>query len=117
MQVPHLVGPVMDPVAPTTETKEPITVTPTEIIYHRRLHVLDHAERTGNITQTCRVFGISRKTFYQWKRLAERYGPEALVPKPQRRPSCPTPPPPMCERPGFHDRSGYWVTGSRAGVL
>ncbi len=40
---------------------------PTEIIYHRRLRVLEHAERTGSVAATRRVFGISRKTFYEWK--------------------------------------------------
>ncbi len=79
----------MDPVAPTKETKEPITVTPTEIIYRRRLRALEHAVRTGNVAETCRVFGISRKTFYQWRNVAQRYGTEALVPKARRSPQLP----------------------------
>ncbi len=79
----------MDPVVPSTDPKEPITVTPTEIIYHRRLRALDHAKKTGNVAETCRVFGISRKTFYQWRGVAERYGVEALVPKPRRTPHLP----------------------------
>jgi hypothetical protein len=79
LHIPHSVGAVMDPVAPTTETKEPITVTPIEIIYHRRVRVLEHAAKTGNVAETCRTFGISRKTFYGWKNLAEAYGLEALV--------------------------------------
>src|ERR1035441_6176557 len=33
--------------------KEPITVTPAEIIYQRRIAVLDHAARTGNVAETC----------------------------------------------------------------
>jgi hypothetical protein len=45
----------------------PITVTPTEIIYHRRVRALDHAKATGNVAETCRVFGVSRKTFYEWR--------------------------------------------------
>lgn len=64
-------------------------MTPTEIIYHRRLRVLEHAAKTGNVAETCRVFGISRKTFYEWKAMAERYGLEALVPKARRRPQLP----------------------------
>jgi transposase InsO family protein len=89
LQVPHLVGPVMDPVAPSTETEEPITVTPTEIIYRRRVRVLEHAAETGNVSRTCRTFGISRKTFYEWKSLAERYGLESLMPKRRRVPQMP----------------------------
>lgn len=64
-------------------------MTPTEIIYRRRLRALDHAKQTGNVAETCRVFGISRKTFYEWRGLAERYGLEALVPKARRAPQLP----------------------------
>jgi transposase InsO family protein len=64
-------------------------VTPTEIIYRRRVRVLEHAAETGNVSLTCRTFGISRKTFYEWKRVAERYGLEALVPKARRVPQMP----------------------------
>lgn len=82
-------GSVMDPVVLLTEPKESITVTPDEIIYHRRLRVLEYAERTGNVSETCRVFGISRTRFYEWRHVAERYGVEALMPKTRRRPQLP----------------------------
>lgn len=64
-------------------------MTPTEIIYRRRLRALDHARKTGNVAETCRVFGVSRKTFYEWRGMAERYGVEALVPKARRTPQLP----------------------------
>lgn len=64
-------------------------MTPDEIIYHRRLRVLDHAKRTGNVSETCRVFGISRTRFYEWRNRAERYGVEALLPKARRAPQLP----------------------------
>jgi len=51
--------------------------------------VLEHAAETGNVAATCRTFGISRKTFYEWRRVAERYGLEALMPKARRRPQLP----------------------------
>jgi transposase len=70
-------------------SKEPITVTPAEIIYQRRIAVLDHAQRTGNVAEACRIFGISRKTYYVWKNAADRYGLEALVPKARRSPQMP----------------------------
>jgi transposase InsO family protein len=79
----------MDPVVPTKEPKESITVTPDEIIYHRRLRVLEHAKRTGNVAETCRTFGISRTRYYKWRERAERYGVEALMPKERRRPQLP----------------------------
>ena len=72
------------------ETKEPITVTHTEIIYQRRLAVLAHAKRSGNVTETCAVFGISRTRYYEWKNRADRYGLEALMPKERRAPQMPS---------------------------
>jgi transposase InsO family protein len=64
-------------------------VTPTEIIHQRRLKVLDHAAEHGNISETCRIFGISRTRYYEWKDLADRYGTDALVPKGRRAPQMP----------------------------
>ena len=69
--------------------REPITMTPAEIIYQRRVAVLDHAARTGNVAETCRIFGISRTRYYQWKNVADRYGLDALVPKARRTPQMP----------------------------
>lgn len=60
-----------------------------EIIHQRRVRVLEHAAATGNVAETCRVFGVSRTRFYEWQALAAAYGLEALVPKPRRRPQLP----------------------------
>jgi transposase InsO family protein len=64
-------------------------VTRDQIIYQRRVRVLEHAAESGNVAATCRTFGISRKTFYEWRGVAERYGLEALMPKARRRPQLP----------------------------
>ena len=64
-------------------------MTPAEIIYQRRIAVLEHAERTGNVSEACRVFGISRTSYYEWKREADHYGLDALVPKARRAPQMP----------------------------
>ena len=69
--------------------KEPITVTPAEIIYQRRVRLLDLARETGNVAEACRNFGVSRTRYYEWKSLAERYGLEALMPKARRTPQLP----------------------------
>ena len=61
-------------------------MTPAEIIFHRRVAVLEHARKSGNVAETCRVFGISRTRYYQWKNVADRYGLDALVPKVRRPP-------------------------------
>jgi hypothetical protein len=44
----------MDPVVPSKESKEPITMTTSaEIIYHRSVRLLELAEEIGNITKAC----------------------------------------------------------------
>ena len=43
----------------------------------KRLQWFDHYQAHGrNAALTCRYFGISRQTFYRWKR---RYDPQALT--------------------------------------
>lgn len=64
-------------------------MTPSEIIYQRRVRVLELAVELGNVAEACRLVGVSRTRFYEWKRLSERYGLEALVPKDRRRPQEP----------------------------
>jgi hypothetical protein len=43
-------------------------MTPSEIIFHRRVRVLEHAAKT-TVAEAHRVFGVSRKTIHDWKRL------------------------------------------------
>jgi transposase len=45
----------------------------------RKLRVLNHAKETGNVSQTCRHFSISRETFYKWKRDYQKKGEAALI--------------------------------------
>ena len=68
-------------------------MTPAEIIYHRRVQVLDRAGQTS-VTEACRTFGISRTTYYRWASRAQRYGLAALLPKGRRPPVMPTATPP-----------------------
>ena len=54
-------------------------------LVNHRLAVLRHAEEvTGNVAQTCRYFGISRQTFYQWLRRYQEKGLEGLRDKSRR---------------------------------
>jgi transposase-like protein len=40
----------------------------------RRLAILRHAEEiTGNVSLTCRYYGISRQCFYTWRRRRGRW--------------------------------------------
>ncbi len=64
-------------------------MTPNDVIYRRRLALLAEAERCGSVAEACRRFGVSRTRFYDWKRRAELYGLEALMPKERRTPQMP----------------------------
>ncbi len=40
-----------------------------------RLRMLQHARRlSGNVSQICRFFGVSRALFYIWKQRYEKHG-------------------------------------------
>lgn len=60
-----------------------------DIVYDRRVRLLDYAAKIGNISEACRVFGVSRNTYYDWADVAEKYGLSALLPKPRRKPHQP----------------------------
>jgi transposase InsO family protein len=48
-----------------------------------RLQVLREAERSGNVSATCRTFDLSRTRFYEWRTQWRRYGADGLRPKPR----------------------------------
>ena len=51
----------------------------------RRLAILQHAEEvTGNVAMTCRYYGITRQSFYVWKRRYEELGEEGLADRSRR---------------------------------
>jgi transposase InsO family protein len=64
-------------------------VTHEDIVYDRRVRLLEHAARINNVAEACRVFGVSRKTYYEWVKKAEAYGLSALLPKERRKPHQP----------------------------
>lgn len=45
----------------------------------RRLRVLNYGKEIKNVSKACRHFGVSRETYYKWKRDYERYGEKALI--------------------------------------
>lgn len=60
-----------------------------DIVYDRRVRLINYAAEIGNVTEACRVFGVSRKTYYEWLKKAEAYGLSALLPRDRRRPHQP----------------------------
>ncbi len=44
------------------------------------------AGELGNVSEACRLAGVSRKSFYQWRGVADGYGLAALRPRGRRRP-------------------------------
>ena len=44
-----------------------------------RLKLLQAAGHAGNVARTCRHFGISRKTFYKWRRRHAEHGDAGLA--------------------------------------
>ena len=45
----------------------------------RKLRVPNNVNESGNVSRTCRLFGISRETYYKWKRDYETHGESALI--------------------------------------
>lgn len=60
-----------------------------DIVYDRRVRVLNYAAEINNVAEACRVFGVSRNTYYEWVKRAEQYGLSALLPRERRRPHQP----------------------------
>lgn len=60
-----------------------------DIVYDRRVRLIEHAAKVGNVAEACRVFGVSRKTYYEWIKKAEQYGLSALLPRDRRKPHQP----------------------------
>ena len=47
----------------------------------RKLRILAHAEQSGNVSKTCRYFGVGRASFYRWRDAYERLGEAGLTSK------------------------------------
>jgi transposase InsO family protein len=56
------------------------------IIKHK-VGLLNLAEELGNVSQACRVMGLSRDTFYRYKAAVDQGGVEALISKDRHRPN------------------------------
>lgn len=53
-------------------------------IQRHRLRVLREAEQSGNVSATCRRYGMSRSRFYTLRKRLRQYGADGVRPKPQK---------------------------------
>jgi len=67
-----------------------------DVLFGYRLQLFDYAARMS-VSEACRVFGVHRSTFYEWKRRVERHGLEILRPRERRRPRMPNQLSPLVE--------------------
>jgi transposase len=56
------------------------------IIKHK-VGLLNLAEELGNVSQACRIMGLSRDTFYRYKAAVDEGGVDALISKDRRQPN------------------------------
>ncbi len=57
-------------------------MTATKKLAHKRLTLLQLAEKLGNVSKACRMHKVSRSQFYEYKRSFQEHGLEGLVDKP-----------------------------------
>jgi transposase InsO family protein len=58
-----------------------------ERIIRHKVGLLNLAEELGNVSQACKVMGMSRDTFYRYRDAVENGGVESLLDKSRRRPN------------------------------
>ena len=58
-----------------------------ERIIKHKVGLLNLAEELGNVSQACKVMGLSRDTFYRYKAAVEAGGIDALFDKSRRKPN------------------------------
>jgi len=58
-----------------------------ERIIKHKIGLLNLAEELGNVSQACKMMGLSRDTFYRYKEAVDEGGVQALLDKPRRKPN------------------------------
>ncbi|MCT4544702.1 MAG: helix-turn-helix domain-containing protein [Vallitalea sp.] len=56
---------------------------------HNKYMILKHALKENNVSQTCKLFGISRTTYYNWKKAYQKHGMIGLEVKEPTKPNMP----------------------------
>lgn len=78
-----------------------------------KLRVLNFAEEHGNVSYTCRYFGISRKTYYQWLKAYPTLGDSGLINKSPCPINMPLRTPPEIEEKIIYIRKTYYLGPQR----
>jgi transposase InsO family protein len=73
-------------------------MTAKEKVAHRKLSMLQLAEKLRNVSEACRIMGYSRQQFYEIKRSFQEEGFDGLLDKPPIAKSMPTKTPPELEK-------------------
>jgi transposase InsO family protein len=60
-----------------------------DVLFRFRLRVIALAKELGSVREACRVMEVHPSSFYRWRQLLERYGPDLLRPRERRRPQMP----------------------------
>jgi len=45
----------------------------------RKLRILQHADKIGYVSKTCRYFGVGRASFYRWRHAFQSRGEAGLM--------------------------------------
>ena len=79
-----------------------------------RFKILQHAEaESRSVAQTCRYFGISRKTYYKWQGRFRSLGQAGLSDRPRAAHRCPMATPPEVVRKILYLRQQYHFGAGR----
>lgn len=60
-----------------------------DVLFRFRLRVIALARELGSVREACRMMEVHPSSYYRWRKLLERYGPEMLRPRERRRPQMP----------------------------
>jgi len=72
-----------------------------------KVRILKHAERSGNVSKTCRYYGVARSLFHIWKTKYELEGQAGLARKKPVAKTCPHATPPEIVEKVLYLRSNY----------
>src|SRR5438105_5023342 len=60
-----------------------------DVLFRFRLRVIALSRELGSVREACRMMEVHPSSYYRWRKLLERYGPELLRPRERRRPQMP----------------------------